>query len=82
MMNPFCISAVGRWQRPGPKLSMIVDFTIWHKYNNGYSDASDPRKKSIMKFYKLRRRAICRRVGGSPAGVPPNFGRLFSWFFD
>lgn len=28
MMNLFCISAVGRWHRPGPKLTMIVDFTM------------------------------------------------------
>ena len=46
----FCIPAAGRWHGLSPNLASL--------YYSGYSATPDPRKKSIMKLYKLRWHAV------------------------
>lgn len=58
-INPFCIPSVGAWHGLGPKLTNLL-------YNR-HSVALDLRKKSLMRLYELRRRAVLA-LGGRCVG--------------
>ena len=81
MKNLFCIPAAGRWHGLSPKLASL--------FYSGYSATPDPRKKSIMKLYKLRwhavslaRKGMCELSRGSlsPLAVQQVHRRAFRRF--